>query len=116
PASAVHPTPDVLEAERRFSASLGSGFFVLSQPEPLLPREHSINPSLLVRSRRVQSRERLGQFPEPGVLADAVIDQEPFQGIGPAAGEEEHGLVDPVEGRGTGTERPDLVAISTVIA
>src|SRR5271157_6121446 len=97
PASAVHPTPDVRESERRFFASLGSGSFVLSQPEPLLPREHSINPSLFVGSRRIQGRERLGQLPEPGVLADAVVDQEPLQGIGPTAGEEEHGLVDPVE-------------------
>src|SRR5271157_5908268 len=97
PASVVHPTPDVRESEQRFAASLGSGSFVLSQPEPLLPREHSVNPSLFVRSRRVQGRERLRQFPEPGILADAVIDQESLQGVGSAAGEQEHGLVDPVE-------------------
>ena len=68
---------------------------------------------LLVGPRRVQGRERLGQFPEPGVLADAVIDQEPLQGVGSTAGEEEHGLVDPVEGRGTGTSARFTLGLQT---
>ncbi len=69
----------------------------VSQPEPFLARQYAIHPALLVGSWRVQGRERLGELPEPGVLADAVIDQEPLLGIGPAASKEEHGLVDPVE-------------------
>ena len=82
PASAVHPTPDVRESEQRFSASLGSGSFVLSQPQPLLPREHSINPSLLIRPPWIKGRESLSQLPEPRLLADSIINKEPLQGIG----------------------------------
>src|SRR5271157_1863792 len=47
-------------------------------PSPFLPGQHAIHLALLIRPRRVQGRERLGQFPEPGVLANAVVDQEPL--------------------------------------
>ena len=67
---------------------------------------HNPNPFLRARTPSTQDshqfpwikgRERLSQFPEPGLLADSIINQEPLQGVGSSAGEEEHGLLDPVE-------------------
>ena len=79
----------------------------------LFLRQYAIHPSLLVGSRRVQGRERLGEFPEPDVLADAVIDEEPLQGIGPSRPKSSMTWGASVEGRGSGTDRPELVAVST---
>ena len=42
------------------------------------------------------------QLPEPGVLADAILDQEMLQKFAALGAEEDHGLVQSVEDRRTG--------------
>ena len=42
----------------------------------------------------------MGQFPEPGVLADSVIDQEPLDGLILACGEQNRATASPACPRG----------------
>src|SRR5689334_21065688 len=68
-----------------------------SEPEPLLARQHAVDPALLLGSARVQRRQRLRELPEARILAHALLDHEALERLGSPGAEEEHGLVEAVE-------------------
>ena len=63
--------------------TLIDSFFL--NPQALLPGQNALHPPPLLASRRIQSRERLGQAPQPLILADILLD-ESLEGIAPAIG------------------------------
>jgi hypothetical protein len=65
--------------------------------QTVLACQHAINPSLLVDARRVKRGERLGELPEPRLLADPFLDEEPLESNAADGGEQDHHLMDPVE-------------------
>ena len=57
---------------------------MVQNPNPLFPREHTIHPALFLGVAGVERGQGLGQGPETGVAAGAVVGEEALQGFAAA--------------------------------
>jgi hypothetical protein len=53
------------------------------ETETLFPCEHTVDPPLLVRRRRVKPGKSLGKPPETIVATDTVLDKKPLECFSP---------------------------------
>src|SRR5437870_5553869 len=67
------------------------------EPQPLLPRQHAIDPAFFLRMTGIESGEGLREPPEALIAADAVFHEESLQCLAATGGEKNHALVNAVE-------------------
>src|SRR5262245_5687489 len=69
-----------------------------SEAQSLLAGEYAVDPALLIGPGGVECRQRLCEFPKRGLFSNALLDKKSLQCFASPSREEQHRLVDAIEG------------------